>query len=486
MKSKIGPLDFYNDSLRKPSFFYLLSLLLCMLISSVIYMTTKGAVGISLKIQVLFYYFVIFIHLVYRFKKSGSLIFLTPDILIIVLYTLFHLGYINFYILGLVPYSEKVFFYDSSITKAVFVVVLGLIAFLFGYECVLRVKIASNYGFREVPTQMWEFCGIIIMLFAILMHFAGLFFLGLDNILAYGYAAIQNAERYIPYWQNICLSKSTHMMTFGLLVYLIGSVLRYGVLFRSKIALALLVFFSCIVILEGDRGPLLKFFIPPILFYHYLIKRIKIRNLLLFLILILFLFGVMSAVRSMALRPTKMLEEFKHKRESQTIEWYSPFVEMGSSFMVVNITTNDVPRYEPYWRGASWRDSIFHIIPFLQGFLLEKGVSKWAPSNWITYTYFGREAAGRGFTVVAEGYLNFGYIGVFLELFMYGFFIRWLTVKFATKRNATWAMIMFGCIGVSVFLVRGHLNNVTNVCAQIFVIAFILKLILKNERINMA
>jgi lipid-A-disaccharide synthase-like uncharacterized protein len=120
-------------------------------------------------------------------------------------------------------------------------------------------------------------------------------------------------------------------------------------------------------------------------------------------------------------------------------------------------------------------------VPFLQRYTFRAGISTWAPSSWITTTYFGTEAAGRGFTLAAEGYLNFGLLGAFAELALVGIFVRWLSKKYSTRPSAMWGVIFLGCFGVLILAIRNHLNIVTNVCAQIAVIGFLLNLFLGNE-----
>jgi hypothetical protein len=131
--------------------------------------------------------------------------------------------------------------------------------------------------------------------------------------------------------------------------------------------------------------------------------------------------------------------------------------------------------------GASWRDATFHIIPFFQNFAIQHGWSRWAPSEWVTINFFGEGRAGRAFTVAAEGYLNFGFIGTFFELTFFGLFIRWLGIKFSRKPSAMWAIIMLGCTGQSMMIIRSHLNLFLNLCTELMVIAFILQLFLGNE-----
>jgi len=477
-----GMLPFLEDSLHRVSVAYIVWLLVALCISFMVYYLSLGLELAALRPAQLVYYTVLLGHIIYRFKNGGLRNAMAPDIIFIMFYTLFHLGYVTLYSLNIVPFAPDIFYYTASAPRAMLVINLGLIGFLVGYELLgFRSGGQAQPGDVIIPQNSWCTLGIVLMMIAIAMHIAGLFFLGATLISRYGYGAIQNASKYISYWPALLLGKSGHLMTIGLVVYLISSSLRYGKLFHSKLALGLTIAFFSIVILEGERGSILTFGMPILMVRHYFIKPIRIRYLAILLVAVLSLFSALVLVRTIVFKPAKMWQEYKYKKTALQLGWYSSLVEMGGSFLVVSITTNDVPSPEPYWKGASWGNAAIHIVPFLQGFTYRLGLTPWGPSNWITTTYFGREAAGRAFTLAAEGYLNFGLPGAFIQLMLFGLFIRWLTVKFSKKPSAKWAFIMFGCLGPSIAIIRGHVNLVTNRCAQVIVLALLLNLFLGNE-----
>jgi len=305
--------------------------------------------------------------------------------------------------------------------------------------------------------------------------------LGWGTISRYGYHAIQAARFYSGQLTVSMLAFSIPVMMIGATIYIIASSLKYGKLFKSRLALILVVTFLGIIILEGDRGPIVKIGIPILLVRHFFVKAIKARYLMIIFAAALILFAGLAVVRTTVFQPGKMFQEYKYKKSAGEIGWYAPFVEMGGSFMIVNIVTQDVPGEEPYWMGASWRDAAIHIIPFMQGFAARRGYTKWSPSLWITNTYFGYGAAGRAFTVAAEGYLNFGFPGAFTEVMLVGMFIRWLMIYFSRSPSAARALIFLGCVGVAVMVTRNHFNLLFAACFQIFVVAWLLNMLLGNE-----
>jgi len=438
--------------------------------------------GTTIYIQML-YYLILGIHLVKRMREGGYANIISPDICFLAFYTLVHLGYMSLYSLRVVPYSTEVIYFDSGIPDALLAINIGLIGFLFGSEifCSRNKKIIQSH-YVAVPRRGWGGVGLVFMFTGLLFHLLGLYTLGYGLISQYGYAAIGNVNMYTNSKFTIySLQLSVNVMVLGIVIYSLYSALRYQKLFKSKIAMVTAVSFILLMILEGDRGPVLKFGLPILFVRHYFIKQIKVKYLLIMFLGLGVLFAAIGVSRTVIFSPSSMLKEYQYQKGAGGVAWYSPFVELGSSFNTLNITVHEVPSAEPYWKGASWRDALIHIVPFLQGYTLRKGISTWQPSQWVTTTYWGEERAGRAFTVVAEGYLNFGFIGVFMELFLLGAFLRWLTIMFSKNPSAFWGFIMLGCMGPVILSVRNHLNLVTNVCMQVFVLSFLLNIFFGND-----
>ena len=475
-------LDFCRDSLRKASLAYMAWLTLAGLISLGIYLIYSGSPLPSIQPSLFVYYLIIIIHFIFRLKKYGKASIMAPDIFFLLLYTMFHLGYVTWYALGVFPYNSNILIYESSIPKSMFIINLGLVSFLFGYELIGPRIPPQTMQTVITPTKRWCTFGIIVMLAAFLVHSTALVFIGITTLKIHGHRAVIYIFDYAPPFLALLFVKSTFLMVFGLMIYTISSALRYGKLFHSKIALGILIAYILLLFLEVARGSIFRIFVPLLLVRHYLIRPIRLRYIIPMFLSIVTLFSTMRVLKTIVFDPTKMLEEVKYQRERGVLTWLAPFAEAGSSFKTLNITAQDVPTSEPYWKGDSWTSALYHTIPFLQGFMARHGMVKWAPSQWITITYYGPRAAGKAFTVTAEGYLNFGYVGVIIELMFMGLFIRWLTIKFSRNPSAMWALIMFGCIGAAITVIRNHISIVTPFWAQIFVIALLANLFLGNEQ----
>lgn len=197
-------------------------------------------------------------------------------------------------------------------------------------------------------------------------------------------------------------------------------------------------------------------------------------------------FAVLAQVRGLALNPTAMWQEYQYKQQSGMLTWLNPIMEMGRQIQVLIIVSNDVPSSSPHWYGASWFAALVHVVPFLQGYAMEQGWVRWGPAEWLTRTYFGENAAGTGFLISAEGYLNFGYAGAFLEVMVFGMFIRWLAKCFARHPSGPKAFLFLGALGPAALLIRNHANTATSTLAQLLVVSLVLHWALGAQQIDSA
>ncbi|OHB59878.1 MAG: hypothetical protein A2173_12000 [Planctomycetes bacterium RBG_13_44_8b] len=479
--------QFCQDALRGISLIYLAWLMLALVMSLFVYISSPGFSLPGIRLSIMVYYLVLTVHVIFRIRSGGRRNILAPDIIFIVLYTAFHLGYVTLFALNLIPSVSDIFFYQSSVSRSLFVVNLGLIGFICGYEVLGSTEHPQpQRGLITVPTWGWCVFGMFMTILGVVMHLGSLAVIGISGLEQYGYGAVSDVRQYYGTAMAMVASESNTVVLFGAIIYMVASVLRYGKLFRSKLLFASIIGMLFLYTMEGDRGPILYLGIAVIIVRHYLVKAVKVRYIISMALLLLVLFGAVGVIRraKTAFTVAAKLEEYKYSKSAGLVDWRSPFIEMGGSFRVTSITCEDVPKNEPYWLGKSYLSAALHIIPFLEGYCARKGwlgpYSFW-PSNWVTFTTVGTKAGGLAFTVATEGYLNFGFPGAFMEVFACGLFIRWLTKRFSKNPSASAAFIMFGCFVFSLAIIRNHIQLVTGWFFQIFVIAYFLKMFYGDE-----
>lgn len=480
--------EFRNDSLRKKSSVYTLWLVTALVLVISSFFLVRNMQTASLLLLLMIYYVILTAHIIFRLQTGGKANILAPDIIFVGFYTMFHLGYITLFTFGLIEYSDKIIWSDESIPKAMFVINLGLVGFLLGYELMSPRQNNIEYEAARVPTWYWSGAGIFLLAAGLAGHITCLFMIGIPIIMQYGYIVIANVARYSTTGLEMMFWASTLTGIMGTIVYVTFSSLRYGKIFHSKLALTLAIVFAMLFLLEGDRGFFVQMVMPIIIIRHYFVKKIPLSFFVIMMFCVLTLMTGIGIARNVVFDPSKMFKEYEYNRAAGTVDWRNPFIETGGSFKIPSIITSEVPASMPYWKGQSYISAAIRIIPFLDGVTRNMGLRGppsygASPATWITYMISGPEASGLGFSICTEGYLNFGYPGAFLELVVLGFWMRWLTVRFSRQPSAAWAIIMLGCLGASFMVTRNELQNMTSFCMQIFVLAGLLSMFCKNEQV---
>ncbi len=177
---------FCVDALRRVSVLYIVWLLTALGLSWVVYFIYQSAPLSSIRPSLFIYYLIVTVHVIRRLKNGRMANVLSPEILSVSLYTVFHLGYVTLYAFKLIPYSTQVFVFESSIPKALFIINLGLVAFLLGYELMGVKRGKSNEpGATVVPTETWCLLGSIAIITAFVMHIGVISYLATNNMDSY-------------------------------------------------------------------------------------------------------------------------------------------------------------------------------------------------------------------------------------------------------------------------------------------------------------
>ena len=78
--------------------------------------------------------------------------------------------------------------------------------------------------------------------------------------------------------------------------------------------------------------------------------------------------------------------------------------------------------------------------------------------NWFKDTFFESSLIGPGFTLVGEGYINIGYLGVILLFIIIAIFIKYLYKK--SNENIYWLVIYIYSIPLYIYAIRADLSNI--------------------------
>lgn len=467
--------------LEKISYAYCAWLIMMAFVSAAMGMVEMNDPYAAVTVAEIQFYAVLAIHVSRYYSRFGVSGLLLPDLLLVIAYSAFTQGYLTLYSLGIVPYSDTIFYFESSVPMSMTIVNLGLIGMLLGNELAAPKQQVTWVQPMRVPTDLWLLAGVSIMGIGLAMHLVTFLTVGWGPFFKYGYTGIAHLGDYAPWPWPIIWARSWQVFLLGLAVYTVSSALRLRKLFASTTGMSMTYGFTALLILEGDRGPVFLIILSLIMVRHYFVSPFKLWMIIPAGLGGFALFTAMKISRTVALRPGAMLNEIQAARATGDVHWWSSLVEAGSSVRIVNMVAYLVPNDQPFWWGASYFSAATKVVPFLQGFLASYGITREAPSQWVTWEIVGYGAAGIGFCLPAEGYLNFGIPGVVLHMALFGALIRSVSVWYARHPSAMTAMIMLGVLAPTIKVVRDHSALVVAQYTQIIVLAWILAKICKDE-----
>lgn len=466
--------DAYAGMYRLP---YVIVLILELCFTYAVYFTTFSSDwAVSTRALIITYVIIVSLHLLYVIFRQRN--YLSPDLIYLLFYTLFNMGYFLVWVFGIVPDSELIFFEPSLYPKTILIVNVGLIAFLLGYELSGKsISQKPDYQIYGIPGIGWEIMGLLIMGSILVIELIYIFLIvGLDTFRLYGYEVYTNIEHFTSFNKLLWVQQSA-IFPVGFAIYIISVAIRRKKLFFGKLGLALFMIQSALWAMEGARTALMTNILVLIFARHYLIKPFGLKALFIILFCSLFLFASIGIVRTItALDVGKMIEELGAAKEAGESHWYDPFVEMGGSIRTINMTVALVPKEFPYWYGRSYINTALHIVPFLQGWVAKIN-PRWSMnvSDWLTYTLHGPGASGLGWAVAGEGYINFGMPGVILHMMFYGFLLKRIYLWFILRISSARCFVFMITVGLFAVNVRNTTNTLFPQIVQIVILAWLMK-----------
>jgi len=111
--------------------------------------------------------------------------------------------------------------------------------------------------------------------------------------------------------------------------------------------------------------------------------------------------------------------------------------------------------FEPFYFGETLLWDLKRA--FLPGFIFPEGPD---PQRYFNMTFFPEiveQGGGRGFTLVGEGYMNFGALGVVLWFVFLGLFVRYLYER--GTRSVTWFAVYVVSMPLIIYVIRADFSN---------------------------
>tara|TARA_B100000795_G_scaffold115302_1_gene85630 strand:- start:5653 stop:7002 length:1350 start_codon:yes stop_codon:yes gene_type:complete len=236
---------------------------------------------------------------------------------------------------------------------------------------------------------------------------------------------------------------------------------NFFLLYNNKILTVTIVIFLLVFFLAGDRGPIIQVSLLIIACYSYFVKRVKFRYLSL-----IFIFGgaimiLLSLGRSSNLSIneknilTRGYDNYKYSDIS-----FNPTNELATSNRILYRAINEVPDKHPYLNGLTFGMAIANTFPFVSSSILSyTSLPDMYRSSSAFFTFIGQGANnswGEGSEILGDIYINFGTIGVLVIIFIFGYFIGFITKNIFFSNNPFYLIIFFLIFIESVYINRSH------------------------------
>ncbi|WP_367210746.1 O-antigen polymerase [Sphingobacterium sp. R2] len=228
---------------------------------------------------------------------------------------------------------------------------------------------------------------------------------------------------------------------------------------KNKLFLIVLFFYLIIFMNAGDRGPLIESGVLILSCYSFFIRSVKIWQLVLLIFIGSSFLTILKLGRGKdSSKQGSILErgfEALFENDSNTTE------ELASSVRIVYKAVDQVPVQHDYLYGLTMFMDIATAVPFAGGFVIQTfSIPEIYRSSTYFFTITGQGTFytyGEGSEILGDIYINFGLIGVFLLMFLFGIYVSRISLKAFIDGNFKNLLIIFMMISTAIYMNRSVL-----------------------------
>lgn len=362
--------------------------------------------------------------------------YLIHSFLFLLGYIIVHFQYPLDYVLGNVSESNFFIWVNKSIVvKSLYLSLIGLISFIWGYSLYKNKPKASRVEAHEiaVPTQS------LVWISAILL---ALYFYTVNPLYLFGYYGSVSMGTTATY--VILLFQ---VFIFAILIQNIrnmrlkkkvpSSLIDY-IKHQGIFLLIIIIIYLLSVMFSGDRGPIITFSIAYVAGYFFVTgKKLSLIRTVAFAILAALFITILGMTRSLDkdMSFSDRLKESIGQSQFSEPSILPQTIELAGSIRTFHTVVDFVPDRHPHTLGRFQLQQIVVSIPFssrLLSFLPESDHYRFkSPASFATWIIQGdNPTSGAGTTSNADLYVEFGLLGILVGMFFFGVFMRYAEVTF--------------------------------------------------------
>ena len=269
----------------------------------------------------------------------------------------------------------------------------------------------------------------------------------------------------------------------GALLLLAGSRGRRGNIILSWTLIAVP---AAIYVLLGMRNHGLKGMVALLWLHSVVIAPIKKSVIILAATIVLILVPGLAAVRTERLSGMDRISALLESYEAMENPIVLAMREMGGSFMTIIYTTEFVPQIRPFEWGMTYLSAVGTIFPnFFWD--IHPWVAGWLPSYWLMKEvdpYAAKAGQTIGFSLIAEAYLNFSWIGTLIFMGGIGYILAGFVLWVRKQSNPLGLAIEAIFISFVLFVARGESHLIVRSIFWECLIPYLLVIYLYNRQVT--
>ncbi|MBN2447250.1 MAG: oligosaccharide repeat unit polymerase [Phycisphaerae bacterium] len=375
---------------------------------------------------------------------------MSVDILFMLSYLIVHYVYTLFWLLGVAPSENEIWYAQSVVCYSAAVSLAGLAAFGFGFNLPsARYAWPQRGAIWDVATlRRWKVVGLGVFFCGAVSTVIWLMLAG-ESLDVGGY--VHASE--LPYAARISFLVSEVLLRLGLAVVTVAAGQLTG---RWKIGLVPKIGFAVFIgwlLVLGDRSAATGIGVLVLAAYSEYVRRISLKLFVPALLVGIVMLGVVRMTRHAADRSVTSFIETARAQSSE-IGWQSTLLNFGGSVMTLHAATHTFPSQQGYYYGKLQVSPVIGIIPFTRQILPpEKG---FVTSARVLTELINKPSQkwGRGTTVTADLYCDFGLPGVVIVLFFVGILCKRVQQRARASNSITWAVAHVAIIATMALMPR--------------------------------
>jgi hypothetical protein len=345
------------------------------------------------------------------------------------------------------PVPAFVYPYPDMINRSVVVAVVGLASLLAGYLFIVMTRPTNKQRGRMIVSYRAAGLSRVVNVLLILAWVLNAAFIAVAGRVLYQtfvYAGAANWGSGATYIFAV-LTLVTGLLTAAEAVYLRQKRLRglrdYVRQYDRRVLLYLL-FYLAPHILSGDRGTVIFIAFAMIGPFYLHGFRMRFRSFAVAVVVAAFALAFMGKMRTRdaSLTWAQRVTQGRTGLSAVSQGWLLPTLELGNSYRTFNAAIAVVPQVYPHANGRFLWGNLSSVIPFYSR-AFSSDQTTYGGSAALFFTNLLRNgdfSAGEGSSVLGSIYLDFGFVGVPIIMFILGCLLAIVThnVRSSTSRHA--------------------------------------------------